>query len=307
MSATSSLSRSALGALGLALAAIALLAGLQARAAVGPCTTGSEIVNVTQFYVEVKPASFGGSATDVRIYDGAQWISASNVTTSGGAVTGYFEVRATSVSISKVGIYHTGSGYGDPTQVVIKYANGTVVYNGSISSHTWESGTSYFEYVALPSAVTIEGPTQTLNSTVYTCASYANLSAEPGQAEAVQRSIDEPLSIGHSESGGLLRVIDVSVGYTNGGSVNNVGVWNQTGDNPAGYWQAPVKTVTQTVTRAYTYTTTVTKVTGPNGETTVITQVQTVTLPQPGYAAKRKLLLGAGIAAFLFLLLLAKR
>ncbi len=70
----------------------------------------------------------------------------------------------------------------------------------------------------------------------------------------------------------------------------------------------PPQTVTQTVTQERTTTVVVTRtVTGPNGETTVVTEVRTVTLPQQGQQGRRALLLGAGVAAFLFLLILAKR
>ena len=70
----------------------------------------------------------------------------------------------------------------------------------------------------------------------------------------------------------------------------------------------PPETVTQTVTHEYTTTVTVTKtITGPNGETTVVTEVRTVTLPHQQAQPRRALLLGAGALALLFLLLLAKR
>ena len=64
-------------------------------------------------------------------------------------------------------------------------------------------------------------------------------------------------------------------------------------------------TVTNTTTKTITYTVTKT-VTGPNGETTVITQIRTVTIPQEQQYDKR-ILYGAGVLVILFLLLLAKR
>ncbi len=67
------------------------------------------------------------------------------------------------------------------------------------------------------------------------------------------------------------------------------------------------RTVTNTTTVTKTYTYTVTKtITGPNGETTVITQIRTVTIPQEKQYDKR-ILYGAGVLVILFLLLLAKR
>ena len=66
-------------------------------------------------------------------------------------------------------------------------------------------------------------------------------------------------------------------------------------------------TITNTTTLTKTYTYTVTKtVTGPNGETTVVTQIRTVTIPQEQHIDKR-VFYGLGALAFLFLLLMAKR
>ena len=67
------------------------------------------------------------------------------------------------------------------------------------------------------------------------------------------------------------------------------------------------RTVTNTTTVTKTYTYTVTKtITGPNGETTVITQIRTVTIPQEKHYDKR-VLYGLGVLALLFLLILARR
>lgn len=62
-----------------------------------------------------------------------------------------------------------------------------------------------------------------------------------------------------------------------------------------------------TVTETNVVTTTVTRtITGPNGETSVVTEVQTITIggEAPG---KRNIVLGLGVLAFLILLLLARR
>ena len=69
-------------------------------------------------------------------------------------------------------------------------------------------------------------------------------------------------------------------------------------------------TVTNTTTETQTYTTTITKtVTGPGGETTVITEVQTVTIPQKSkpWAGIDPKIAGAGALAALVLLFLWAR
>ena len=67
------------------------------------------------------------------------------------------------------------------------------------------------------------------------------------------------------------------------------------------------RTVTNTTTVTKTYTFTVTRtITGPNGETKVVTEIRTVTIPQEQHYDKR-ILYGAGVLVILFLLLLAKR
>lgn len=66
-------------------------------------------------------------------------------------------------------------------------------------------------------------------------------------------------------------------------------------------------TITNTTTLTKTYTYTVTKtVTGPNGETKVVTEIRTVTIPQEKHVDKR-VLYGLGVLALLFLLILARR
>ena len=234
----------------------------------GACSAATRTRGVSEFYVIFIPSSFGGSATDLRVYADGTWVSAVNVTQNGYNVTAFF--RTGNITITRVGIYHNSGGYSDPTRVIIKLANGTVILNTTVSSHTWQSGTSYFEYVDIPA--TNVPATGTENYTEYTC------------------EFDTPVTLQGSQYKAVKAALEPGIGYSSSYASTGRG-----------------QTVTQTLTR--TYTTTVTKtVTGPGGKTTVVTTVETVTVP-PGQGPashRRALLLGLGALAFL-LLLLARR
>ena len=74
-----------------------------------------------------------------------------------------------------------------------------------------------------------------------------------------------------------------------------------------GSYKPPVTTITETQTTTAVTTTTITRtVTGPGGQTTVITTVETITIPEQQQGIDRsRLLVPLGIAALLILLALA--
>jgi carbohydrate-binding DOMON domain-containing protein len=149
------------------------------------------------------------------------------------------------------------------------------VYDASISCHTWESGTSYFEYV---------GTNASFNATATAGATYTEYDCEFDAA-----SLDDAAS--QSMAGIFSSSAGIDAGPVAEGSYQGA------------------QTVTQTVTQ--TYTTTITKtVTGSNGEVTTIVETvpapPSATVPSQG-PSRRALLAGAGLIAFLFLLLIAAK
>ena len=266
----------------LALAALAVLSLALAAPAQAACTSTAKTRYTVTFTVSMKPSSFGGSVTDFEVYLTSPvegWVKADSYTVDGYNVTGNFTLEvysaAVSITITKVGINHNNAGYSDPTQVTVWY-NGTEVYSASISSHTWQSGTSYFEYVAIDASFNAAGAAAG-NYTEYDCSlDEAGLRGEAAPSLASQLAAAE----------------GIAAAPTLGGS----------------YQAAQTVTETQTVTRYYTVTKTVT---GGNGEITTVVETvpapPSATVPGQQGPSRRAVLAGAGVLAFLFLLLLAAK
>ena len=127
----------------------------------------------------------------------------------------------------------------------------------------------------------------------------------PAQADTSKNyNIGYEASITYNGSQSIIASVNASTG--SGPRVGAVESYNDLG-NASQIVVPPPQTVTNTTTVTKTYTYTVTRtITGPNGETTVVTQIRTVTIPQEKHYDGR-ILYGAGILVFLFLLLLAKR
>ncbi|BBC20958.1 hypothetical protein [Aeropyrum globular virus 1] len=267
------------------------------------CTGNAATFYVFEFTIEFTPNSFGGSVTEFETYvqELGQWVDAASFSQSGYTVTGSFSITSdtlTSITLTLTGINHSGSGYSDPTHVVIKLPDGTVLLDESVGSHTWDGSRSgYFEYVN-HTDVTINY-TSTTTKTIYNC-SVASTAA----------------SIGQGPSAG-----SVSVGYSLGlaGLVNDYQFTSQATADSA-VVVVPVQTETFTITETetstttYTYTDTYTSVitttytaTGPGG-TRVVTEVQTITLTGEGGGLNlRSLLVPLGLVAVAILFMLMRR
>ena len=121
--------------------------------------------------VGIKPSSYGGTATYIKIYiDGVGWVDQVPGTfrIEGGVPKADFDVTPyVGRRVTRVGLHHTGGGWSDPTDVWIwDKATGTQLYYFRATSHVWDrSFPDYFEYVNVD--WTVSGVTPTQTATIY--------------------------------------------------------------------------------------------------------------------------------------------
>ena len=101
--------------------------------------------------VGIKPSSYGGTADYIKVYiEGIGYVDTTNFRIEDGIPKADLEVsKYSNLTISRVGLHHTGAGWSDPTDVWIwDKATGTELYHITATSHTWDSSfPNYFEYV----------------------------------------------------------------------------------------------------------------------------------------------------------------
>ena len=108
--------------------------------------------------VGIKPSSFGGSGTYVMIEVNGSWIDpvdgSVEAGSSGQIINASFSLDPSKVwVIQAVGLYHTGGGYSDPTEVYVWDSEGNLLHQYQAGSHTWDDSIyghgDYFEYVTI--------------------------------------------------------------------------------------------------------------------------------------------------------------